>query len=571
LSSMKSRFSFYIVFALSILLSSSLVSQNIPGYRSPLDIPLSLSGTFGELRSNHFHSGIDIRTQGKTGLPIYAIGSGYVSRIAVGAFGFGNAVYIHHPETGHTSVYAHLESFNDEITAYIRKVQYQKQSFEVNVYLDPHEILVERGDVIALSGNSGSSGGPHLHFEIRRTSDQHPLNPLLFGFEVEDQSPPVINRIKFFAVDQHGAVMDFDAPEGYAVKRVEEGRYLFDREVLALGQIGFAVDAYDRQEGSWNKNGVYGVELYVDDKLFFRQVFDEFSFSETRYCNATTNYEAYACCRKKFYNGIRLPNNQLDMLKGMPSHLDIEPNENHEMRFEVFDLAGNRSTLEFEVRGDHRLGNRFRPDDPESWMSNGQTNAFRNEYVDVFLPLDVLYEDFYFEYEREISSDELSDVHRVHQAEVAAHNRYMLGIRPKHDNFDDTKLFIARVSSSGGVYGLEKASFKGDYAYAKVRNFGAFQLVLDTVRPVIRPINFWAGQQLGNRTSLQFKAYDALSGIDDYRVEINGRWVLAEYDGKNDLFTIDVSELIASGEQKVVFVVVDEAGNETRWEGVVYR
>jgi hypothetical protein len=568
---MNSTTAIYISFILSLLFSIGIRAQNTPGYRSPLDIPLALSGTFGELRSNHFHSGIDIRTQGKTGLPIYAIASGYVSRIAVGAFGFGNAVYIHHPETGHTSVYAHLESFNDEITAYIRKVQYQKQSFEVNVYLDPQEILVQRGEVIAKSGNSGSSGGPHLHFEIRRTSDQKPLNPLLFGFEVEDESAPVINRIKFFPVDQHGAILDFDSPEGYAVNRIAEGEYRFDREVLVLGQVGVALDVYDRQEGSWNKNGVYGTELYVDDQLFFRQVFDDFSFAETRYCNATTNYEAYVCCRKKFYNGVRLPNNKLAMLKGMPSHLDFEPGEHHQLRFEVYDLAGNRSKLTFEMTGDHRLANRFRPEDPASWMPYNQTNAFRNEHIDLFLPLDVLYEDVFFEYTYQSSDNALSDVHEINNSKIAAHSRFMLGIRPKHTNFNEKKLFIARVGAGGGHFALEKASFKGDYAYAKVRSFGSYQLVLDTISPEIQPINFWAGQHLGKRTHLQFKAMDELSGIRDYRVEINGRWVLAEYDGKNDLFTIDVSEFIAPGEQKIVFRVTDEAGNEALWEGSVFQ
>ena len=167
-----------IIIPFLFFISVSMAQNSYPQdyFQSPLEIPLILSGTFAELRSNHFHSGLDIKTQQQSGLKVMAAASGFVSRIKVSHFGYGKALYITHPN-GYTTVYAHLQNFNPEIDAYIKHRQYKNESYEIELFPKAGELLVNNGDIVAYSGNTGGSGGPHLHFEIRN-KQEHPMNPM---------------------------------------------------------------------------------------------------------------------------------------------------------------------------------------------------------------------------------------------------------------------------------------------------------------------------------------------------------------------------------------------------------
>ena len=283
---MQTRLLSVFLFSFSLLIGQEKYPQDT--FSAPLDIPLILSGTFGELRSNHFHSGIDIKTQKRQGLPIYAIQDGTVTRIKISLWGYGKAIYIAHPN-GFTSVYAHVKKFSPEIEAYIKKVQYQKKSYEVEVYPDYGELEVKKEDIIAYSGNTGGSSGPHLHFEIRSSITEKPTNPLLYGYEVRDATNPTL-------VGLFGYPLSKDAQINKSAKKIQlnftkqkNGSFIADK-VEAYGTIGFGFNGFDRQDLGANKNGVYAVKQIVNGKIYLEYDFETFSFGETRYINTLIDY-----------------------------------------------------------------------------------------------------------------------------------------------------------------------------------------------------------------------------------------------------------------------------------------
>ncbi|MBT8223201.1 MAG: M23 family metallopeptidase, partial [Eudoraea sp.] len=294
-------------------------------FRPPLDIPLILAGTFGELRSNHFHSGIDIKTQQRQGLPVYAIADGTVTRIKISHWGYGKALYIAHPN-GYTSVYAHLQKFSPEIEKYVKEIQYRKKSYEVEIFPDFGEIKVDKDGIVAYSGNTGGSSGPHLHFEIRNSLNEKPTNPLLYGLEVRDATNPSL-------VSLHAYPLSTDARVNQSNERIQlnfskqaDGTYLADK-VKALGTIGFGVNAFDRQDMAANKNGVFEIQQLVNGQVYTDFDFDSFSFSETRYINTLIDYTYFGRNRQRIQRCFKAPGNKLSIYKKLFNDGKIEVKE----------------------------------------------------------------------------------------------------------------------------------------------------------------------------------------------------------------------------------------------------
>jgi hypothetical protein len=316
-------------------------------YRYPLDNHYALSGTFGELRSNHFHSGLDIKTHGKTGIPVLAIEAGYVFRLRVGPFGFGNAVYLRHPD-GRYSVYAHLDRFTPELEDFIYQQQIKGQAFEQDVYLNQGQFSVERGDLIAYSGNSGSSFGPHLHFEIR-DANEHILNPLpYFKNLIQDHKPPIVQEIAFEPLE-HNARIEGEYRKRQLTPRGGSGRYELDGIIRLKGKVGLEYRAYDLLDNAPNKCGINYAQLYLDGQLIYDWELTEFAFEETRYLNLHLDYGHYQRTKERFERAYAEPGNRFQAVDTKPKKgiIDLQDDDIHSFRLTLRDGHGNQS----EVRG----------------------------------------------------------------------------------------------------------------------------------------------------------------------------------------------------------------------------
>jgi len=285
-------------------------------YHSPLGIPLVLASNFGELRPNHFHMGLDFKTNSKIGYKLYSIEEGYVSRIKVSPYGYGNVIYIDHPN-GITSVYGHCSEFKGEIDSIVRAKQEKEQDFAVEVFPGKGVIKVTKGQVIGLSGNSGGSTGPHLHFEVRDTETEHALNPLIFGFDLADSKPPTIRGVKVYGLTKDGYRYPNKATSKIVVKG-KYGYYIGNNEVnipanycTETGGIGIALDVIDKLDGAGNNCGLYGSYLIVNNDTVFGQKTDRVPFESTRYVNSHKDYEAYQTLSKKYHKCFRTRENDL--------------------------------------------------------------------------------------------------------------------------------------------------------------------------------------------------------------------------------------------------------------------
>ena len=534
-------------------------------YSNPVDVPIALSGGFGELRANHFHSGIDYKTLQVINKPIYSIADGYVSRISVSPSGYGLALYVTHEDTGHTSVYAHLNSFADNIAAYVRKQQYEKETFRIELYPEKDMFPVTKGQQIALSGNTGSSGGPHLHFEVRDAITQDPLDPLdFFKHTVLDTQKPDLRRISFYPQLGKGVINGSNEPIRINIAKNNQGTPLaFGQTIRAWGKIGVGVEAYDKMNGQHNIYGIKHVRLFVDEKKHFSQTIGRYSFSNTSMLNALIDYEDWRKRRTFLMKSFVLPGNKLNFYDTVDNgYININEERNYRMRYELEDYHGNVLTYSFVIEGVKQ--DIAVPEDKGYYMSY----IFRNYFVDsdfvLDIPRDNLYEDVFY-YHNKISSDEyLSDIYKINDKPVPLHNSAKMWIKLKVDTLANKKQYgivdiTGRMSWVGGIYkngGVETSIGELGKQYA---------ISYDNVLPVITPVN--AASWKSNR-KIQVRLSDNLSGIAHFRGTINGEYVLFKHDMKSPVYTYTFDEVVAkqSGTLHFEFVVTDGAGNVARYE-----
>ena len=534
-------------------------------FRSPLEIPLYLSGTFGELRSNHFHSGIDIKTEGREGQRVLAVADGVVSRIKVSPYGFGNAIYVVHPN-GYTSVYAHLQRFNEKIQEFVKQEQYRQKSFAIELFPPADMFPVVKGELIALSGNSGGSGGPHLHFEMRDTRTEKIINPLYFGFEVKDSRHPDLYNLEVYEFNEGELVSSYTQ----SLLRQGTGKYSLSGNGLieVSNPAAFGITTTDKQDGYANKNGVYSIKMTIGEELYYSFEAETFAFAESRYINSHIDFAQKACCRRTINKMYLEPNNQFSAY-GVDQKMkltELIQDSVYPVKVEVRDIKGNLSTLEFDLvymPSEVEVNEDVEMDVPK--FSYGQTNYLKKEGFQLVLPEKALYTDVYVPYERNEACDEcLSFIHKVASREVPVHKYYTLKIKPDAGySGDKSKLAIA--SFKEGKYDeYEGGSWENGFVVARTRQFGEFAVVVDTVPPSVDPVNFGDGSNIHGATRLSFMIDDELSGVEDYDVTIDGEWVLFEYDAKNDLIFTNVPALgIEDGEHVLKVRVVDDKNNVT--------
>ena len=530
-----------------------------PTYRSPLNIPIYLSGTFAELRSNHFHSGIDIRTQGVEGKPVFAIGDGYVSRVAVSSGGFGKAIYVNHPE-GFTSVYAHLQRFSPEIEAWVKQQQYTNKSYEVNLYVTKDQFVFKRGDQLGLSGNSGSSAGPHLHFEIRDGATQEPLNPLYFGYEMKDFIRPAISTFAAYPLSDSAQVNGSENPFYSTVLGWGEQHRLPNHQpVYGIGELAFGISVIDQHNDTPNKNGVYSIELKVDKKTIFKYTADRFSFTETRYINSFIDYAYFVENKKRIIRSQRDPLNKLRLYEKDSGIITLHAGDSVHAEFVVTDFHKNVSRLPFLLVGKKTEKPKSKLVSEGVLVKAGTNFELRKSDFYVDSNPECFYRDEIISISQKVDSNYFSAIYTIGDQTIPVHKSFDLGIKiPKDVNA--SKLYMVQLDRKGEASALN-SKIAGEFIKSSPRVMGEFALLLDSIRPEITPINFKNGKLNIGLKTLNIKIKDEQSGIDSYEATLNGSWLLMAYDAKNDLLIYDFDERLKKGENQLMIKVTDEVGN----------
>ena len=560
----------FVLSALSFLfVSLSFGQYNYPqnAFRPPLDIPLILSGTFGELRSNHFHAGIDIKTQKRTGLPIYAIGDGTVSRIKVSHWGYGKALYVAHPN-GYTSVYAHLKNFGPEIEAYIKEIQYARKSYEVEVFPDYGALKVTKGEIIAYTGNTGGSSGPHLHFEIRNSLTEKPTNPLLYGIDVKDNTDPGINAIYAYPLSKDAQVNAQYTKVQIPITRQKDGSYLANT-VFANGTIGLGINAYDRQDLATNRNGLFSAQQMVNGRLITEYDFETFSFSETRYINTFIDYDHFGKYRQRIQLFFKAEGNELGIYNTLVNDgkIRVQPGTAYEIEIKLNDIQGNETRIHIPVQG--REPNGIQKDEATAegtYIVATKPNNFDLDGAQVYFPANTFYKDFHADLQPG------KDTVTIHNNRVAAHRNFTVTFdTSKFPEADRKQMFIARLDRKGKPNHM-KTYKRGNTFSTKTRSLGTFTLARDTVPPRIRAKNFKDKQWLTNYHYLSLRISDDLSGIDTYNATLNGQWILMEYEPKTKTITYNFDDKILNTTQCDLRVeVTDNVGNKAYFRSNFFR
>lgn len=535
-----------------LTLGSFANAQEYPNnFRNPLGINNYLAGNFGELRGFHFHSGIDIKTNQREGYNIYAIEDGYVSRINISPRGYGNAIYISHPN-GYTSVYAHLQQFKGDIDTYTRKEQYGQQKFAIDISVPKDALPVKKGDIIGLSGNSGSSGGPHLHFEIRDTKTQETMNPFLFGFDIADTKDPLLNGMYIYALNGDAA----------GKKRYDmTGAHHYKSPVYASGQVGIGVKAYDKHNGANNMNGIYNIKIYSNDEIIWEYTADQFAFDQTRYINCQTDYAQYMTNKSWIYKGFQVPGNQLRMVSNLKNNgiIDLKEGETYNIKVLLTDYAKNTTSGSFKIVGKTPPAHKeiVKGDNYLYW---NQENYFKNDEIELSFPKNAFYQDFNLEYKYKDGK------YYVQNDQVPLHKFYTMAIYPKDIPVHKlNKAVIAVKYNWGGSWTTDyfPTKYKDGKLIADVRDFGIFVVEVDDKAPSITPLNVKENASFSaNNATMRFRVKDDQSGVDRHDAYIDGKWVLSAYDKKNNLIFIDLEkEGITKGNHKLELKITDGKNN----------
>lgn len=535
-------------------------------YRSPLDIPIVLSANFGELRPNHFHSGIDLKTAGVIKKPVYSIADGYISRISVSPSGYGLAIYVTHTITGQISVYGHLNKYAPKVAEYVRTKQYEQESFSVDLKVDKDLFPVRKGDLIAYSGNTGSSGGPHVHFEIRDAESQKVVDPLVYYKDViRDTQPPRIKGIAVYPVTEKGAADFSRDPARRSISILKGGAYTSIKDTVEVwGVIGFGVYANDRMNGTNNIYGVKKVRLFCDAAEIYSSDITNIDFSTTRMINSLIDYEYWVKGRVFYQKMFVEPGNKLQIYKTVnDGYVDIKEERIYDLRCELEDLYGNQTAYNFSVKGRAQtIPQKKRCTQQMKWDLDNNFTAGR---FSLSIPKNYLYDNLCFILKSKPSDKYLSDIYHVNDVHIPLHNYSEMSIPLEKDTVSNKSQYgVIRIDGArelwiGGIY--ENGVMK-----VRIRDLGhRYAVSLDTEAPIITPMQpaKWV-----KNAEVKIKLSDNKSGIRTYKGTIDGNYVLFENDVKSSVYSykFDVKRLQKGQNHKLIFTAVDRAGNTSNYE-----
>ncbi|MBN1990163.1 MAG: M23 family metallopeptidase [Bacteroidales bacterium] len=552
-----------------ILLNISSLAVAQVNFAGPLKGALNLSGAYGEIRTDHLHTGIDYRTGGKIGLKVYAIDKGYISRIKFSPNGYGKAVYITHPN-GTTSVYAHLDMLAEPFASFVKDYQYSKQSFAVDMALRPKDLPVAHGQLIAWSGNSGSSGGPHLHFEIRNTKTQHTLNPNFYGFLATDNLKPEIRTIAIYRADSTTLI---NGKAQNIIRNVKLPLRPAADTIRVSGSVGFGIEAYDWLTPQSTRTGIYSAMYTLNADTVFRFKADSLSFSQGRYVNSLTDYGLRQQTGKRVVKLFIEPNNKLMGYyvspKTQQGYLAILPDSIYNIKLIAADATGLFAAIDLVIKGEKQAKGPFVP---ATAPANHHFIAFNKSFsvttnsVSIHIPKDAFYTNTYFSYSIAESSEKeaIGPTYIIGSPNIPLHKPYSLELSLKDSKgINLKKVCIARVDKDGkqkymgGIY-------QNGYVKTTLRTFGAFTIATDTIPPVVVPLK----RTVNGKTTLRFRVYDNFSDIAKVNGYINGTWALFEYDPKNELvlYELDKERVTPEGVHHIKLIAEDGLGNISTFE-----
>lgn len=548
---------------LSFWLFSILFALNSQEYNlnSPIDLPLNLSGTFGEFRSSHFHYGLDVTTNKKPGYNVYSIDSGSVVRINVSTSGYGKALYINHPN-GLTSVYAHLKEFSPKIQEYIKTQQYLNKSYSVQKFFNNGEMKVNKGDLIGYTGNTGGSSGPHLHFEIRDTKSQNPINPLSFNYKYDDSNRPIIKSLYLFNEDD---IFKKRNPKKYEIKKINDSLYIADKIVYS-NKIGIGIEVYDRQSNNnYNRNGVYEVKMFIDSVLNFSYKMDKINIDESVFRKIFYDYLLLKTKKKRIQKVYYPLNSKLNFLNHNVNTGIFKSSDKYEkdVLIEVSDWNNNKSYLNFKIEG--ITSNIIEKSIDGIEVVPSQKYLIKKNNIEIGFKKNSFFNKVALNIEYQ------NDTLRIDEDIYPLRKSYNIKIyKQVEDSIIKRQSYIGLINKNGTVSYL-KTNKKDNFFSTNSSILGSYTLSRDSINPEVKPLNFSLNKDISNQKTIRLRIYDKTSGIKSYNVFINNKWALFEHEPKSNLIFHNIDDgIIENGENKITIKVIDGVGNKTEFNSKVY-
>lgn len=528
--------------------------QQFEGYIAPVDIPIAVTGTFSEYRRSHFHTGLDIGTNRQKGLNIYSVNDGWISRIKISTTGYGKVLYILHPD-GNTSVYAHLDKFSPKIQQYIKQKQYQTKQYEVDIYPKTNELLVSKGQIIGFSGNTGSSFGPHLHFEIRDPSNV-PMNPLILPMDVPDSVAPIISNV--FVYHYKGKEIS-----SQKLQLVETGYNEYRASsIKSFGRVSLGIEMHDRSNLSYNVNGVYSVRIFQNGQTKLYYKFDKIKFNDSQYLNLLIDYPVYRSENQRIQRLKLHPENKGSIFNSeLDGILKIENDSIYDVEVWVEDFHKNRSVIRLEIIGDN-LETHIKTKTEEltgNLLKRNESLKLKYGSKGIFFPKGTFYSDV------RLKINQNGDTLFIDQDRFPIANQYE--IRYDLSDLDSSwsdHSYIARLDKNNKVE-FVSANKVNMHLTARLKQLGTYFLSMDNIPPIIKPINFASGSNVLDKQHLSIRVTDNLGSLSSYSATIDDDWVLFEYEPKDNLLTFDLNDIRPLGKERLLVIeATDKVGNTTR-------
>lgn len=566
---------FTLFFLLSGLYSQISLAQSESSkttFAMPITGVLGITGSFGEIRSDHFHSGVDLRTENKIGKEVRATQDGYISRIKVSPVGYGKSIFIDH-KNGITTGYGHLDRYNDQINEYVKNIQYQLKSFDIDVFPKPNELPIKKGDLIGYSGNSGGSSGPHLHYEVRTTNDQRIINPIPNFLNIVDSIAPIIRSLHIYRIDSESYANGYNRKVDFTVFETKKG-YTINSKPCAYGKIGFGIDVFDKLNYLSTQCGFKNISLIVNGNTIYSLVFDRFAFSETRYVNSIIDYETLYNTGKEIVTLYSQPANFFSGLRNVVDNgvISIVPDSTYNIEIIVSDASNNTSKLSFSIKGIKPIA---RPEiketnkDQSVFLSYKLNNSIINDTFNLSIPKNSIYDNLYFFHSTKILPNfKYSPLIQLHYPQVALQQKVNLKIKAINipEKYQSKALLVTfdkkqRIVATGGEW-------DNGFVSGKISSFGKYFIALDTISPEIIPINIRQGSNMTRFQTIKLRVTDELSGIKKISGYIDDQWVVFDYDQKNDLiqYYFDKERIKSNSDHILEVIVTDAKNNENHFK-----